>query len=66
MNKKYKRQELEKQIMNFCISPKSALELSELTGVNLNTLRSKYIYPLWKKNKIDRHLRKYKTIKILK
>ena len=64
MNRKYKRQELEKQIINYCNNPKSAVELSNLTSVNLHTLRSKYIYPLCKQKKISRHLRKYRTVKI--
>ena len=64
MNRKYKRHELEKQIMNYCKNPKSAVKLSNLTGVNLHTLRSKYIYALYKQKKIDRHLRKYRTVKI--
>ncbi len=64
MNRKYKRHELEKQIMNYCKIPKSAVELSNLTGVNLNTLRSKYIYALYKQKKIYRYLRKYRTVKI--
>ena len=57
MNRKYKRHELEKQIMNYCKIPKSAVELSNLTGVNLNTLRSKYIYALYKQKKIYRYCR---------
>ena len=65
MNQKYKRAEIEKKILAFCETPKSSKELSILTGVNLNTLRSKYIYPLFNKNRIHRHLRKYKTIKKL-
>ena len=63
MNQKYKRIELEKKILDLCETPKSARELSVLIRVNINTLRSKYIYPLFKENKINRHLRKYKTIK---
>ena len=62
MNQKYKRAELEKKILTLCEIPKSSKELSILTGINLNTLRSKYIYPLFNKNKIHKHLRKYKTI----
>ena len=63
MNQKYKREELEKKILFFCDTPKSSRELSILTGINYNTLRSKYIYHLLKKNMIERHLKKYKTIK---
>ena len=62
MYQKYKRAEIEKKILILCETPKSAKELSILTGINLNTLRSKYIYPLFNKNKIHRYLRKYKTI----
>ncbi len=62
MNRKYKRTELEKKILILCEKPKSSKELSILTGVNINTLRSKYIYPLCNKNKIHRYLRKYKTM----
>ncbi len=62
MNQKYKRTEIEKKILTLCETPKSAKELSILTSINLNTLRSKYIYPLFNKNKIHRYLRKYKTI----
>ena len=43
MNQKYKRAEIEKKILTFCETPKSSKELSILTGVNLKTLRSKYI-----------------------
>ena len=63
MNQKYKREELENKILYFCDTPKSSRELSILTGINYNTLRSKYIYHLLKKNMIERHLKKYKTIK---
>ena len=63
MNQKHKRIELEKKILDLCEVPKSAWELSALISVNINTLRSKYIYPLFRENKINRHLRKYKTIK---
>ena len=63
MKQKYKRIELEKKILDLCEAPKSAKELSVLIKVNINTLRSKYIYPLFRENKINRHLRKYKTIK---
>ena len=63
MNQKYKRIELEKKILDLCETPKSVKELSVLIRVNINTLRSKYIYPLFRENKINRHLRKYKTIK---
>ena len=61
MNQKYKRKELEDKILYYCETPKSSRELSVLTGINYNTLRSKYIYHLLKKNKIERYLRKYKT-----
>ena len=63
MNQKYKRIEFKKKILDLCETPKSARELSVLIGVNINTLRSKYIYPLFKENKISRHLKKYKTVK---
>ena len=63
MNQKYKRIELEKKILHLCETPKSTKELSVLINVNINTLRSKYIYPLFKENKISRHLRKYKRVK---
>ena len=63
MNQKYKRNEIEQKILYLCESPKSSKELATLIGINHNTLRSKYIYPLFNKNKIHRHLRKYHTIK---
>ena len=52
MNQKYKRKELEDKILYYCETPKSSRELSVLTGINYNTLRSKYIYHLLKKIKL--------------
>ena len=63
MNRKYKRDELENKIVELCKSPKSARELSIALNINLNTLRSKYLYPLNNKNKLSRYLRKYTSAK---
>ena len=64
MNRKYNRAELEKKIIHLCQSPKSARELSATLDINLNTLRSKYIYRLYNDKRISRYLRKYKSINI--
>jgi len=52
MNQKYKRIEIENKILDLCNTPKSSKELSKLLEINSNTLRSKYIYPLLKKNEV--------------
>ena len=59
MNRKYKRDKMQSKIIEPCKSPKSARELSDYLDINLNTLCSKYLYPLYNKNKLSRNLRKY-------
>ena len=63
MNQKYKRIEIENKILDLCYTPKSSKELSKLIEINFNTLRSKYIYPLLKKNEVERYQGRYKTVK---
>ena len=50
------------KILTFCKnSPKTTEELSSLLGMNYNTIRSKYVYYLYKENKLGRKKRKYFT-----
>ena len=50
------------KILTFCKnSPKTTEELSSLLGMNYNTIRIKYVYYLYKENKLGRNQRKYCT-----
>ena len=62
MNRKFDKKALEEKILQLCLDAKSAKELSLLLNINLNTLRSKYIYPMYKKGLIKRANSKYTVI----
>jgi len=62
MNRKFDKKALEEKILQLCEESKSAKELSVLLDINLNTLRSKYVYPMYKKGLIKRANSKYSLI----
>ena len=57
-----KKVDILNKILTFCKdSPKTTEELSSLLSMNYNTIRSKYVYYLYKKNQLGRKQRKYFT-----
>jgi hypothetical protein len=63
MPKKSQRTEIEKEILHFCsVDFKSAREIAEHLGMNLNTARSKYIYSLVGEGKLIRDGRRYRIV----
>jgi hypothetical protein len=57
-----KKVEVLNKILTLCKeSPKTTEELSSLLRMNYNTIRSRYVYHLYKKDKLGRKKREYFT-----